>query len=91
MFAYNIMRYSARRVVAEHGYRSVRAFFRDHHRRYRRLLGRHQLRLKHPDRVPEAPSGRFFPSPLGRSLAESLDALGSRLQEPPPRRRRRPD
>jgi NTE family protein len=91
MFAYNIMRYSARRVVAEHGYRSVRAFFRDHHRRYQRLLGRHQLRLKHPDRVPEAPSGRSFPSPLGRSLAQSLDALGSRLQERPRGRRRRPD
>ena len=28
MFGYNIMRYSARRVVAEHGYRTTLAFFR---------------------------------------------------------------
>jgi len=91
MFAYNIMRYSARRVVAEHGYRSVRAFFRDHHRRYGRLLGRHQLHLKHPDRVPKAPSADVFRSPLGRSLAGSLDALGSRLRGRRSRPRRRPD
>jgi predicted acylesterase/phospholipase RssA len=88
MFAYNIMRYSARRVVAEHGYRSVRAFFRDHHRRYRRLLGRHQLHLKHPDRVPEAPPGDSYRSPIARSLAGSLEVLGSRLTPPAGRRRR---
>ena len=34
MFSYNIMRYSARRVVAEDGYRSAVMSFRKHRARY---------------------------------------------------------
>ena len=45
MFSYNIMRYSARRVVAEHGYRSTLAFFLQQESRYRRILARHGIEI----------------------------------------------
>jgi hypothetical protein len=80
MFSYNIMRYSSRRVVAEHGYRSVLAFFRKHSRRYQRLLRRHGLGLMPPDRVQPAPPPRAYRSSLARSLAGSLHELDTRLR-----------
>src|SRR5205085_4160076 len=48
MFAYHIMRYSARQVVAQHGYRSVVADFRENHARYAALFARHGIKLKDP-------------------------------------------
>lgn len=88
MFSYNIMRYSARRVVAEHGYRSALSFFRKHHARYERVLRRHGFRLKEAARVPDAPAPHPYSSPLARSLSVSLDVLGSRLRGRTGERRR---
>jgi predicted acylesterase/phospholipase RssA len=79
MFGYNIMRTSAHRLIAEHGYRTTLAFFEANTARYRRLLAKHGIELKHPRRAPAepvAPSGR---SPLARTLSAALDRLESRL------------
>jgi predicted acylesterase/phospholipase RssA len=80
MFSYNIMRYSARRVVAEHGYRSVLRFFRENEGRYRDLLKRAGIGLRDPHAIPEAPPAHPYRSALARSLAVSLDRLDSRLR-----------
>jgi len=80
MFSYNIMRYGARRVVAEHGYRSVLRFFRDNEKRYREILGRAGIGLRDPSRAPEIPRPHPYRSPIARSLAVSLDRLDSRLR-----------
>lgn len=45
MFSYNIMRYGARRVVAELGYKSTRAFFRENRKRLTRVLARQGIKL----------------------------------------------
>jgi hypothetical protein len=79
MFSYNIMRLSARRVVAEHGYRSLLAGFRRNRGRYARLLGRHGIRLKDPSLVPERPERLPYGSNVGRALATSLDGLENQL------------
>ncbi|HLA76031.1 MAG TPA: patatin-like phospholipase family protein [Vicinamibacteria bacterium] len=79
MFSYNIMRYSARRVVAEHGYRSVREGFDRHHREYARRLARHRIRLVPPGSLPELPAKARFRAPVARSLAGSLDSLSAKL------------
>ncbi len=79
MFSYNIMRYSARKVVAAHAYHSVIQSFRDRRPEYGRLLRRHGIHVGEPaDRV-ESPSPSPFRSRVSRSLAGSLDALRSRL------------
>jgi predicted acylesterase/phospholipase RssA len=79
MFAYNIMRYSARRVVAEHGYRSVLAAFRAKHREHARVLARHGIGLRRPS--PAAPpTSPPYRSAVARSLAADLDRLGSTLR-----------
>jgi hypothetical protein len=83
MFTYNIMRYSARRVVAEHGYRSVLRFFRENEQVYGALLKRAGIGLRDPRGVPEEPPAHPYRSPLARSLAVSLDRLDSRLRERP--------
>ena len=80
MFSYNIMRYSARRVVAEHGYRSVLRFFRDNGRAYEDLLKRGGIGLRDPRGVPETPETHPYRSRLARSLAVSLVRLDSRLR-----------
>jgi NTE family protein len=80
MFSYNIMRYSARRVLAEHGYRSVLRFFRENESGYRDMLKRAGLGLRDPHGVPETPAAHPYRSPLARSLAVSLDRLDSRLR-----------
>jgi NTE family protein len=80
MFTYNIMRYSARRVVAEHGYRSVLRFFRENERHYGEILRRAGIGLRDPGRVPETPPAHPYRSSLARSLAVSLDRLDSRLR-----------
>jgi NTE family protein len=89
MFSYNIMRYSARRVVAEHGYRSTLAFFRKNQDRYRRILARHGIALADPDKVPDTPPEHPHHSNLARSLDASLDRLDSRLVRRPRGRARR--
>jgi NTE family protein len=80
MFSYNIMRYSARRVVAEHGYRSVLRFFRENERAYEGLLKRGGIGLHDPHGVPETPEAHPYRSQIARSLAVSLDRLDSRLR-----------
>jgi predicted acylesterase/phospholipase RssA len=78
MFSYHIMRYGARRVVAEHGYRSVMGLFRANFDAYRRMLKRHGLVLRHPSdlpALPEAPHG----TAATRRLASSLRTLEKRL------------
>jgi predicted acylesterase/phospholipase RssA len=80
MFSYNIMRYSARRVLAEHGYRSVLRFFRENAAAYGDMLKRSGIGLRDPHAVPETPAAHPYRSPLARSLAVSLDRLDSRLR-----------
>ena len=81
MFNYNIMRYGARQIVAEHGYRSAVASFRRRGPEYRHLLRRHGIAMGDLDRLPDLPSAHPYRSPLARSLAGSLQRLGSRLRE----------
>lgn len=80
MFRYNILRYDARRVVAELGYRATRLAFRRRRRAYARVLARHGIGLRDPSRIPEAPEpGRADRSPLARTLGASLERLASSL------------
>ena len=48
MFSYHIMRYDARRSVAEHGYQSVLRAFEARAGEYRALLARHSIKLRVP-------------------------------------------
>ncbi len=93
MFRYNIMRYGVRRVVAEHGYRSVILSFRANRARYERLLGRHGIAMKDPFSVPETPPRGPFYSTAARQLGGSLARLDSKLgptsSRPKPTRTRR--
>ena len=79
MFAYNIMRTSARRQIAEHGYRTTLALFRAQASRHRRLLAKHGIGLRDPRRAAEHPSPRARGSHLSRVLQSSLDQLESKL------------
>ena len=88
MFGYNIMRYSARRVVAEHGYRTTLAYFRRHAGRYQRLFAKHGIAMADPRRVPDVPSRHPHRSDLARSLDSSLERLESRLGNRPTSRTR---
>jgi NTE family protein len=82
MFRYNILRYGARRVVAELGYRSTVNAFRRRRHAYSRLLARHGIRLRDPRRVADSPvPPREERSPVGRMLEASLDRLESALEE----------
>jgi predicted acylesterase/phospholipase RssA len=79
MFSYNIMRYSARRVVAEHGYRTTVDHFRKNSARYKRLFARHGIKMADPSSLPEVPPRHPHRSSLARTLDSSLDRLDSRL------------
>jgi hypothetical protein len=79
MFSYNIMRYSARRLVAEHGYRTTLDFFRRDFARHKKLFARHGIRMADPAGLPEAPPRHPHRSNLARALDSSLDRLDSRL------------
>ena len=79
MFGYNIMRYSARRVVAEHGYRTALAYFRANATRFQRLFAKHGIEMADPRRIPAVPSRHPHQSDLARSLDSSLERLESRL------------
>jgi NTE family protein len=78
MFSYHIMRYGARRVVAEHGYQSVMRLFAAGYDGYRRTLARHGLTLRHPREVAPRPE-RPPRSAATRRLASSLRVLEKRL------------
>jgi predicted acylesterase/phospholipase RssA len=54
MFSYNIMRYSARKVVAAHAYQSTLDAFAARAGEYRKLLARHGIRMRLPPRAPAA-------------------------------------
>jgi len=80
MFGYNIMRTSARRLVAEHGYRSALAFFRRTAARQRRLFAKHGIGFADPRRirgVPPAPAAR---AGFARTLDGVLDGLEAKLR-----------
>ncbi len=79
MFGYNIMRTSARRVVAEHGYRSTLAFFRRSAARHRRLFAKHGVALADPRRLPGLPRERPPRAGVARALEGALDRLESKL------------
>jgi len=79
MFRYNIMRYGVRRIIAEHGYRSVVHAFRSNRARYGRILERHGLRMRNPAALRDIPAGHPFLSPTTRRLSRSLDRLDAAL------------
>ena len=80
MFRYNIMRYSARRVVAAHAYASTVQAFAARQTEYRTLLKRHGIALRDPRGVPAAPPSAPPRSGVARALSGSLDALSSALR-----------
>ena len=55
MFSYNIMRYSARKIVAAHAYRSTLQAFTAREDEYRRRLRRHGIGLRSPRRLRREP------------------------------------
>jgi predicted acylesterase/phospholipase RssA len=80
MFRYNILRYGARRVVAELGYRATLNAFRRRRRACATMLARHGIGMRDPRRVPESPGPTHANrSPLARALATALDRLEARL------------
>jgi hypothetical protein len=80
MFGYNIMRFSARRVVAEHGYHTTLAYFRRHADRHRRIFAKHGIAVADPRRITRVPARHPHVSSLARALDASLDRLESRLR-----------
>jgi NTE family protein len=79
MFSYNIMRYSARRVMAEHGYRSALEAFRKNGRAWERMLARHGVGMR-AGTPPETPPPIPYHSQVARTLAGSLERLENRLR-----------
>jgi hypothetical protein len=79
MFGYNIMRTSARRVVAEHGYRTAMTFFRRTAARQKRLFAKHGIALANPRRAGLLPSARPHRAGLARTLDSALDVLEAKL------------
>lgn len=53
MFRYNVMRYSARQIIAEHAYRKTRATLERNRDHFERVLGRHGIRVV--ERMPDRP------------------------------------
>jgi predicted acylesterase/phospholipase RssA len=80
MFSFNIMRMSARRLVAQHGYRSVAESFARHRTAYARVLKRHGIALGPSLGGHAAPARRRSGSALARSLDSSLDRLDVKLR-----------
>src|SRR6185503_12102897 len=80
MFSYNIMRYSARRVVAEHGYRSSVEAFRTHRPEYERMLQRHGIHLN-AETPPESPPLVSYHSTVAQALGSSLARLETKLKQ----------
>jgi len=87
MFSYHIMRDGVRRIVAEHGYQSVRRHFATHFAAYRRMLARHGIGLRHPSTLPARPEPPARRSAVGKALSGSLQDLEDSLAaRPRPRR-----
>jgi predicted acylesterase/phospholipase RssA len=82
MFRYNIMRYSARHVVAAYGYRSARENFRRHHALYSRIFARHGIKVAGARALPEVPRPLPYATEIGRELAVSLDRIERSLGLP---------
>jgi predicted acylesterase/phospholipase RssA len=80
MFSFNIMRMSARRLVAENGYRSVADSFAKNRAAYTRMLKRHGIALGPPLGPGKAPARRRSGSGLARALDNSLDRLDGKLR-----------
>ena len=80
MFSFNIMRYGARRIVAQYGYASVLRFFRENEAKYTRILKRAGIGMHDPHKVQDLPEAHPYRSRLARSLGVSLDRLDSRLR-----------
>ena len=85
MFSYHIMRNGVRRIVAEHGYQSVRQHFTTHFASYRRMLARHGIALRHPRTVPSRPASRPRTSVVARALSGTLRDLEMSLARRPRR------
>jgi len=83
------MRYSARKVVAEHGYRSTLAFFQQNRKRLAGILARHGIRLRDTARAPVMPGPHPYRSTMARALDASLERLDSRMAARAPRAARR--
>ena len=79
MFRYNILRYGARRVVAELGYRAGRQAFARRRQGWARTLARHGIRVRDPRRLPSSGAVPSAHSPVARALAASLARLESTL------------
>jgi predicted acylesterase/phospholipase RssA len=80
MFRYNILRYGARRVVAEIGYRATLQAFHRRRRAYARMLARHGIGLRDPRRIPDSPGpSRTGRSGVARALGASLERLEAHL------------
>lgn len=80
MFSFNLMKYSARRVVAEHGYTHTLATLEAQKGHVTRLLRKHGLRLKDPASAPAHPAEHPYRSNVAKALGSSLDRLESRLK-----------
>jgi hypothetical protein len=89
MFGYHIMRYGARRVVAEHGYCTAIDYLRRNEARCRRLFAKHGIAMRNPFSAPAVPPRHSLHSGVARALDASLDVLESRIGGRPngPRRR----
>jgi predicted acylesterase/phospholipase RssA len=76
MFHYNILRYGARGVVADLGYRATLHAFRRRRRAYTAMLARHGIGLRDPRWIPGSLGpARPERSRVARTLALSLDRL----------------
>ncbi|MET0554772.1 MAG: patatin-like phospholipase family protein [Vicinamibacteria bacterium] len=80
MFSFNIMRMSARRLVAENGYRSVVDSFAKNGPAWARMLKRHGIPLRKPGSADPPARRRAGGSPLARTLDGSLDRLDGKLR-----------
>jgi predicted acylesterase/phospholipase RssA len=80
MFSFNIMRMSARRLVALHGYHSVADSFARHRASHARMLKRHGIALGPSLGSHVAPAHRRSGSALARALDSSLDRLDGKLR-----------
>jgi hypothetical protein len=80
MFSTHIMRMSARRVVAAHGYRSALQSFRKRRAAHARMLKRHGIGLRDPFALPETPPASPYRSEFARALAGKLDFLDGTLR-----------
>jgi predicted acylesterase/phospholipase RssA len=80
MFRYNILRYGARRIIAELGYRATLQAFRRRRPAYTRMLARHGVGVRDPRAIPDSPAVSVADrSSLARTLEASLARLDASL------------